>query len=241
MSAATPASAAPASSMSTASAVKSCTMLAVQADGATVTTIEGLANGDTLHPMQEAFRDNHGLQCGFCTPGMVMSALDLVKNNPSPSEERDPPRPRRQHLSLYGLPQHRQGREGRRQRDERVNAMKAPVQPPASAPSVKRKEDFRFLTGQRHLHRRHQSSGPDLRLHPAARRTRMRRSSKIDTAKAANRRRAWSRSSPAPTTTRAALPAGWQIHSKDGSPMIEPPHLPLCKDRCAMSATRSRW
>jgi aerobic carbon-monoxide dehydrogenase small subunit len=68
-------------------AVKSCTMFAVQANGASVTTIEGLAKGDTLHPMQEAFRDNHGLQCGFCTPGMVMSAIDLVKNNPSPSED----------------------------------------------------------------------------------------------------------------------------------------------------------
>jgi carbon-monoxide dehydrogenase small subunit len=68
-------------------AVKSCTMLAVQANGASVTTIEGLAKGDTLHPMQEAFRDNHGLQCGFCTPGMVMSAIDLVKNNPNPNEE----------------------------------------------------------------------------------------------------------------------------------------------------------
>jgi carbon-monoxide dehydrogenase small subunit len=66
--------------------VKSCTMLAVQAQGAQVTTIEGLAQGDQLHPMQEAFRDNHGLQCGFCTPGMVMSAIDLVKHNPDPSE-----------------------------------------------------------------------------------------------------------------------------------------------------------
>jgi carbon-monoxide dehydrogenase small subunit len=66
--------------------VKSCTMLAVQAEGAQVTTIEGLAQGDQLHPMQEAFRDNHGLQCGFCTPGMVMSAIDLVKHNPDPSE-----------------------------------------------------------------------------------------------------------------------------------------------------------
>lgn len=66
--------------------IKSCTMLAVQADGADVTTIEGLANGDELHPMQEAFRDNHGLQCGFCTPGMVMSAIDLLKKNPKPSE-----------------------------------------------------------------------------------------------------------------------------------------------------------
>lgn len=66
--------------------VKSCTMLAVQADGAQVTTIEGLADGDKLHPMQEAFRDNHGLQCGFCTPGMVMSAVDLLQKNPKPNE-----------------------------------------------------------------------------------------------------------------------------------------------------------
>ena len=67
--------------------VKSCSMLAAQADGATVLTIEGLADGDTLHPMQEAFRDNHGLQCGFCTPGMVMSALDLANRDANPSEE----------------------------------------------------------------------------------------------------------------------------------------------------------
>jgi len=67
--------------------VKSCSMLAAQAEGATVVTIEGLADGETLHPMQEAFRDNHGLQCGFCTPGMVMSALDLANRNPDPSDE----------------------------------------------------------------------------------------------------------------------------------------------------------
>ena len=65
--------------------VKSCTMLASQANGADVTTIEGLADNGKLHPMQEAFRENHGLQCGFCTPGMVMSALDLVARNPDPS------------------------------------------------------------------------------------------------------------------------------------------------------------
>ena len=64
--------------------VKACTLLAVQAEGAEVKTIEGVADGDTLHPMQQAFHENHGLQCGFCTP--VMSALDLVKNNPDPSE-----------------------------------------------------------------------------------------------------------------------------------------------------------
>ena len=66
---------------------KSCTMLAVQAEGAAVTTIEGVATNGELHPMQEAFRENHGLQCGFCTPGMVMTALDLVKNNPDPTEQ----------------------------------------------------------------------------------------------------------------------------------------------------------
>jgi carbon-monoxide dehydrogenase small subunit len=59
-------------------ALKSCTMLAVQADGTNVLTIEGLADGETLHPMQEAFRENHGLQCGFCTPGMIMTAVDMV-------------------------------------------------------------------------------------------------------------------------------------------------------------------
>ena len=66
--------------------VKSCTMLAAQAEVAEVTTIEGLADGEKLHPMQEAFREHHGLQCGFCTPGMVMSAVDLVKKNPKASE-----------------------------------------------------------------------------------------------------------------------------------------------------------
>ncbi|GAB4394973.1 MAG: (2Fe-2S)-binding protein [Kiloniellaceae bacterium] len=66
--------------------VKSCTMLALQADGAEVTTIEGLAQNGELHPMQEAFRENHGLQCGFCTPGMVMSAVDLLNKNPNPDE-----------------------------------------------------------------------------------------------------------------------------------------------------------
>jgi carbon-monoxide dehydrogenase small subunit len=59
-------------------AIKSCTMLALQAEGAMVLTIEGLADGEKLHPMQEAFRENHGLQCGFCTPGMIMTAVDMV-------------------------------------------------------------------------------------------------------------------------------------------------------------------
>lgn len=66
--------------------VKSCTMLAAQCDGSDVTTIEGLATNGELHPMQQAFMDNHGLQCGFCTPGMVMSAVDLVKTHPGADE-----------------------------------------------------------------------------------------------------------------------------------------------------------
>ena len=68
-------------------AVKSCTMLAVQADGARVLTIEGLATDGTLHPMQEAFRENHGLQCGFCTPGMIMTAVDLVNREGNELDE----------------------------------------------------------------------------------------------------------------------------------------------------------
>jgi carbon-monoxide dehydrogenase small subunit len=67
--------------------VKSCTVLAVQADGSEVTTIEGLARGDELHPVQQAFHEQHGLQCGFCTPGFVMATVSLLKENPSPSEQ----------------------------------------------------------------------------------------------------------------------------------------------------------
>ena len=67
-------------------AVKSCTFLALMGDGADVKTIEGLANGDELHPMQEAFREHHGLQCGFCTPGMIMSGVALADRNGAPSE-----------------------------------------------------------------------------------------------------------------------------------------------------------
>jgi len=67
--------------------VKSCTVLAVQADGRDVATVEGLSADGELHPMQEAFRDNHSLQCGYCTPGMIMASLDLLEDNPNPSEQ----------------------------------------------------------------------------------------------------------------------------------------------------------
>ena len=98
-------------------AAKSCTTLALQRDGANVPTIEGLAEPDgTLHPMQEAFRENHGLQCGFCTPGMIMTAVDMVRRKGNDldehtiREELDG-----NHLPLHRLPQHRQGDRGRRQ------------------------------------------------------------------------------------------------------------------------------
>ena len=68
-------------------AVKSCTVLTAQADGAEITTIEGLGGDDGLHPMQAAFMDKHGLQCGFCTPGMIMAATDLLARNPNPTDE----------------------------------------------------------------------------------------------------------------------------------------------------------
>jgi carbon-monoxide dehydrogenase small subunit len=67
--------------------VKSCAVFAWEADGADIGTIEGLADGDNMHPMQEAFREHHGLQCGFCTPGMVMTAVSLVENNPDIDED----------------------------------------------------------------------------------------------------------------------------------------------------------
>ena len=68
-------------------AVKSCSMLAIQADNSSITTIEGLAEENKLHPVQEAFRENHGLQCGFCTPGMIMAAVDLIKRKPVLNEK----------------------------------------------------------------------------------------------------------------------------------------------------------
>ncbi len=68
-------------------AVKSCTMFAAQADGCEITTVEGLASGDTLHPVQEGFWEKHGLQCGYCTPGMILSGVQLLERNPKPSRE----------------------------------------------------------------------------------------------------------------------------------------------------------
>ena len=94
--------------------VKSCTVLAVQADGAEITTIEGIGTEDNLHPMQEAFWTNHGLQCGYCTPGMIMAGAALIAENPGPDRGRGPPRAGGQPVSLHRLSQHRQGGARRR-------------------------------------------------------------------------------------------------------------------------------
>ena len=108
--------------------VKSCTMLAVQADGTDILTIEGLANGSELHPMQEAFRQNHGLQCGYCTPGMVMAAVSSPQGEPAPHRDRGALRPRGQPVPLHGLPQHREGGAGRgRRRGPGLTALTAPA------------------------------------------------------------------------------------------------------------------
>ena len=95
--------------------VKSCTVLAVQADGAEVTTIEGLAPGDELHPMQQAFHEQHALQCGYCTPGFVHGGGLAAAGEPEPVRGRDPPRARGQPLPLHRVPQHRPGGRGGRQ------------------------------------------------------------------------------------------------------------------------------
>ncbi len=94
-------------------AVKSCTMLAAQASGSEILTIEGLADGAELHPVQIAFRENHGLQCGFCTPGMIMAATDMIRRHPEGLDEKTVrARTRRQHLPLHRISQHRQGDTG---------------------------------------------------------------------------------------------------------------------------------
>ena len=147
-------------------AIKSCTVLAASCEGAQVTTIEGLAANGKLHPMQQAFQDNHGLQCGFCTPGMIMAAVDLVnREGPDSRRNGDPPRARRQHLPLHRLPQHRQGgRPGRARDGAPPQRAKPPNRQDASSrsrernimsatgigASVKRKEDIRFITGKGH-------------------------------------------------------------------------------------------
>ena len=103
-------------------------------------------NGE-LHPMQAAFREHHGLQCGFCTPGMVMSAVDLARRNGDPSGKRSARVAGRQHLPLHRLSQHRQGRAGRREGDEEIGPWPTPTHIPASALPSGARKTIRLLTG----------------------------------------------------------------------------------------------
>ena len=98
--------------------VKSCTILAIQAQGASVMTVEGLAAGGELHPLQQAFMDEHGLQCGFCTPGMLMRGYRFLQENPNPERRRNSPRYGRQPVPLHRLPEHRQINPDRRHCNE---------------------------------------------------------------------------------------------------------------------------
>ena len=131
--------------------VKSCAVLAVQADGAAITTVEGLADGDQLTALQQSFHEHHALQCGYCTPGMLISATALLADNPRPTRGRGEGRAAGEHLPLHGLLEHRRGsgrsREGRR----RVTATETEattLQKGFIGQSVPRKEDNRLVQGQ---------------------------------------------------------------------------------------------
>ena len=136
-------------------AIKSCTALALSCEGAKVTTIEGLANGGTLHPMQEAFREHHALAVRLSArPGMIMAAVDIVTaQRAGPRRAHDPRGARRQHLPLHRLPQHRQGdccrrrRHGQRPSGRRIVG-RTPMTATGIGASVRRKEDHRFITGK---------------------------------------------------------------------------------------------
>ena len=127
-------------------AVKSCTVLAVQADGAEVTTIEGIAANGDLHPVQRAFHEQHGLQCGYCTPGMVMTGDQAARGEPQPDRRRDPARARGQPVPLHRLREHRRRRADGGGGDG-VMAV-ATEQSKGIGQAVHRKEDKKLLTGK---------------------------------------------------------------------------------------------
>ena len=131
--------------------VKSCTMLAAQADGREVTTIEAMADGDTMHPLQDAFHRNHGLQCGYCTPGMIMAAASYLKENPDADRGGRPRVAGGQPLPLHRLPEHREVDPRRRRLHERREGMRGTAMATTETfigQPVLRKEDPELLTGQ---------------------------------------------------------------------------------------------
>ena len=212
-------------------AVKSCTMLGVQADGVEVTTIEGLASNGDLHPLQQAFHEQHGLQCGYCTPGMVMAAVGLLADNPDPSEARDPARARGQPLPLHRLPEHRRGRAERGDRglgrsdgdhrDPHDGTRRRHVRPAQGGPAA--------ADRQRRVHRQHQPPGPALargRAQPVRpREDRERR--RVEGARARRASRPPSAAPTSPPTGRARCRAPGPSPRTSGCP----PHFPLAFDK----------
>ena len=226
--------------------VKCCTLLAVQAEGRQGLTIEGVANGDTLHPMQEAFRDNHGLQCGFCTPGHGDERARPRQTQPEPDRARDPRIARRQSLPLYRLPQYRPG-----DLEPAPPCACGGPRPMSSGSGISAMTDigdagqaegrFPLLDGPRHLHRRHRPPGSAPRLHPAQparacadRRHRHGRSRRG----AGSRRRSSSARTWRPTGV-GGLPCGWQIHSRTARRWPSRRIRRWRSTVSAMSATRS--
>ncbi len=208
---------------------KSCTMLATQVDGANVTTIEGLAKDGELHPMQAAFREHHGLQCGFCTPGMVMSAVDFANKHKTGSFTEQEIREwlEGNHLPLHRLSQHRQGDQSRHGGDGPGRKMSAPIGAP-----VRRKEDFRFLTGKGNyvddINRPGQLHAVFVRSpHAHAEIARHRHRSRQGVAGVV----AVYTGADLQAAGLGTLPCGWGVKSKDGSPMAEPPHPVLALGR----------
>ena len=135
--------------------VRSCLMFAVQGDGAAVETVESLADGETLHPLQEAFRREHGLQCGYCTPGILMTLKPFLAANPAPTDVRDSPRALGQSLPLHRLPADRGGGAP----GGGDAAGREPVTTRLIGEPVERREDARLLTGAGALHRRYPPAG----------------------------------------------------------------------------------
>mgnify|MGYP003693791227 CR=1 FL=1 len=205
-----------------------------------VTTIEGLAAPDgTLHPMQAAFKDCHGLQCGFCTPGMVMSAIDLVRASSGRRRGDDPRGARGQPVPLHRLSQHRQGGAAGRRGDEGIETdgcqrpqLHRAIGPPQGGLPLSHR--------RRAVHRRRQPAAPYARVFPALA-ARAREDPQDRHGEGEGARRAWSRSTPARISTGVnGLPCGWLITGTDGQPMKEPPHPVLAQGQGALRRRRRR-
>jgi aerobic-type carbon monoxide dehydrogenase small subunit (CoxS/CutS family) len=216
-------------------AIKACTILAAQANGGNVVTIEGLAAADgTMHPMQAAFKECHGLQCGFCTPGMVMSAIDLVNRHPKASEQtiRDEleatcaAAPVTTTSSRRAAGRRGDGQVGRRGDAHAVltNTIRrgALVRTSVIGASVRRKEDYRFLTGSGQ-YTTTSIREPHARVLPALA-ARAREDPQHRHVEGEGHARRGRDLHGRRSRRRQRLPCGWLITGTDGKPMNEPPH-----------------